>query len=564
MNVGLIVALSVVGGVVIILLAIFLYFFVFARNRLRRQAGEYVRRYEYLHGLIFGQDDQFVKRLEMIARTNLLYVDIHMRFNKRYREVRDIDDANMTGAINRMKDFLNDRNFKELKSYLPTVREQLAAYDGRVNSLNSDLMQVIRPEEECREASMRLKEQLRRIKNDYYSKQSDMSMMVGSFETAFNKLEKEFTKFETLVESAQYQEAQEILPSIGAVINELEKQLQTLPSICLTIQTVLPDKLSSLKARFEEMQRQGYPLLHLMNKEHINEMREQLARLSKRVQRFDTMGVQNELDGISARIDDLFESFDKERDSRDIFERDIDTVFKSDSQVDKKFIKLCNALPNIKRVFVISSDDQARLDAIKVQINQMGATKRSLDSLIHSGNANPFSLLLERMNKLDREVKDAQAALDDFENYLMSLKTDSEAALNIVKAYFSNAKKEEKKLRDIAIEATTHRYEKDFDALYALLDRCYRCLKSAPIDVSSVNTVVAKIKGSGDELFQSLDRDYQQMSLAEQAMQYANRDRPNFGEIDNAITQCEGLFFSGEFQKAYEDAMKCLQAHLQE
>ncbi|MBP5216656.1 MAG: hypothetical protein J6038_02345, partial [Bacilli bacterium] len=167
MTIGGWIAIIVSVSVVLILLFILLNFTVFAHARTRKAVRELTRKYEYLHGLFFGQDNQFVRRLEIISRTNLLYVDIHMRFNKRYREIRDKDDASVTAAINRIKDMVSDRKWKDLKDYFPQVKAQIAEYESRVNSLNTDLVNVIKPEEECRQASLALKERLRKIKQDY-------------------------------------------------------------------------------------------------------------------------------------------------------------------------------------------------------------------------------------------------------------------------------------------------------------------------------------------------------------------------------------------------------------
>ncbi|MBP5092089.1 MAG: hypothetical protein J6328_06000, partial [Bacilli bacterium] len=75
---GALIAIIVIAAVLIAGVAVLLYFTVFAHYRARKQVRELVRRFEYLHALVFGQDSQFVKRLEIIARTNLLYVNVHM------------------------------------------------------------------------------------------------------------------------------------------------------------------------------------------------------------------------------------------------------------------------------------------------------------------------------------------------------------------------------------------------------------------------------------------------------------------------------------------------------
>ncbi|MBQ2494040.1 MAG: hypothetical protein II520_02260, partial [Bacilli bacterium] len=82
-----------VSALLVIGLGVLLYFTVFAHMRYRKQVRELSRRFEYLHALLFGQDSQYIKRIENISLTNLIYVNTYMTFNKRYKEVRDKGDS---------------------------------------------------------------------------------------------------------------------------------------------------------------------------------------------------------------------------------------------------------------------------------------------------------------------------------------------------------------------------------------------------------------------------------------------------------------------------------------
>ena len=137
----------VLGTLALIGLGILFYFTAFAHMRMKKQVREINRKFEYLHALLFGQDSQYIKRIEIISRTNILYLDIHMNFNKRFKEIRDSGDSSMQEEVNRIRDYLNEHNYKELKLDLPNVKAKLAEFEEKVNSLNDDLLAVIRPED---------------------------------------------------------------------------------------------------------------------------------------------------------------------------------------------------------------------------------------------------------------------------------------------------------------------------------------------------------------------------------------------------------------------------------
>ncbi len=558
MPMPLVITIIAVAAALAVGIAILLYFTLFAHIRAKKSVRELSRRFEYLHALLFGQDSQYIKRIEIISLTNLLYVNTLMNFNKRFKDVRDKSDSNAQTVINNIKDLLSDHRYKELQAALPAAKAAIQSYDEEVNSLNDDLLQVIKPEEDCRQQALLLKENLRQIKQDYYVKQADLSLVSASFERVFRLLDDQFKNFETFVESAQYEEANALLPKISAVIKELGRDLNDLPNICITISTVVPDKINSLENRFQEMTEAGYPLHHLISKANIDDMRDELVALTKKVQQFDLVNVQSSLDAILAQVDEFCDSFEKEKEARITFESECDSVYAEDAVIEKKFIRICNALPDVKKIYVLPSEEQSKIDLIKNLINKAGATKRSLDTFIHSGTKQPYSLLVEKMHTLHDEASQASGALDDFDRYLMSLKNDSEAALAAVKAYYDSLQDDEFILRKIGIKAVTDTYQPDIDALYGIIDAIYSSLRCLPIDVVKVNDLVSGLKSKGDEVAGALKKSYESMLLADAAILYANRQRRDFGDLNALLEQTESLYYRGDFQASYADTTSAI------
>lgn len=535
------------------LIGILVYFLLFSGLRYKKQVRELSRRFEYLHALLFGQDSQYVKRIEIISLTNLLYVNTHMTFNKRFKDIRDKGDASAQTTINDLKDLLSDRDYKALKAALPKAKEVIDSYDDEVNSLNSDLLVVIKPEEECRQKSLMLKEELRKIKQDYYVKQADLTLIAPSFETVFNKLDDRFKDFESYVESAQYDDANNRLPEISKVLKELANVIKEMPNICVTIQSVIPEKLASLENKYEELLSSGYPLHHLLVKGNIEDMRRELNILTNSVQKFELDGVNERLDGMLAQIDDYFNSFEKEKDARVSFESDCDKVYSYANSIDKKYIRLCNSLPEVKKIYVISEEENSKIGAIKVLVNKAGATKRSLDTFIHSVTKQPYTILVEKMNLLNDESNSTSQAIDDFDRYLLSLKNDSEVAFNSVSTFDTKMKDAEYYLRLMDIPALNKKYQPDIDRCYDLLNQIYTKLNSLPIDVALINQLENELNQVGESVFNSTKEDYQQMLMANGSILFANRDRRHLGEMDATLKQAEGFYFSGEFKKAYDE-----------
>ena len=555
----LIIVFSALGAALLVGLALLLNFTVFAHMRAKKQVRELEKRFQHLHGLLVGQDAQNLKRIENISLTNLVYVTIHQNFKKRSDQIRNSYDNTAQGEINHLKDLLGEHDFKALKAEIPNARDIIKRYDAEVNAFDTDLHNVLLPEEECRQASLSMKENLRKIKQDFYVKQADLSLVSRSFDRAFSLLEDNFKSFEKMLECANYDEAKALLPKIGQVIGALSKILRDMPNLCVTIQSVIPDKLASLSDRYEELQKAGYPLHHLLGPSNIQEMRDELDEVTAQVQNFDLSGVQQHLDGIIARIDDYIAAFEREKEARVAFEGEVEGIYAEDSKVENRYIRLCNSLPEVRSIFAIPSSEQEKIDAIKAQINRSGATKRSLDTLMHSGSRQPYTILVERMHALRDESNQAFQAIEDFNRYLLSLKSDSEEAARSIYVYEDRLRTAEYRVRVIDLPCITEKYAQSFEDLYAVIDSIHARLVT-PIDVQAINELVNRLKGEGDTLCNAVDRDISAMYKADVAILYANRQRMKDSTIGIACEQAYGAYLSGDFSGAYEVAKQAVRA----
>ena len=566
MSAGILV-LIIILAVLFLTASIFLIILIIKRNNLKHTILDLDRRFQYLHALLIGQDAQYVKRLEIISRTNLLYVDTHTKFVKRFKEIRDHLDASAQRRVNDIKDLYYDHKIKLVKQELPKVLEIIDNYEKEVNILNDDLLKVIKPEENCRQSSLSLKEQLRRIRQDYYAKQSDLTLVNDSFVEVFKYVDSLFEEFESYVESAQYDEANSVLPKIEEIVKELAKILVAIPELCTLVTSIVPDKLISLENAYEVMTKDHYPLHHLCVKQSIEEIKKEIDLLTTRIKRFDLEGVRTKLDDISAQIDEYFKLFEEEKAARVDFEQNNEHVYNNVGTIEKSFIKLCNTIPEVSKVFVISEEQHNKINYIQSEINRVGALKRTLDTFIHSSTKQPYSLLLKKMNELKTSSESIISEIDDFNAYILSLKEDSEYAYNLVYAFFDKIVEAENQVADINIKSVSEKYEIPFNHLYELLNSVYKRLVVQPINVEEVNREIAEIKELANSLFDEegqVNQDHNMAMLAENAIVFANSDRFHLSDINELVKHAEEYFRAGEFENAYTtvgDALKRVHAN---
>ena len=549
------VSIIVASSIVFIGLVFVIYKFVIEKNNMRRQIAELDRRFEYLHALLIGQDAQYVRRLEIIARTNLIYIEIHTKFLKKFKEVRDKHDAKAQSTINHLKDLRDEKglNAKRLKEEIIDAKALIDAFDREVNDLNSELLSVVKPEEDCRQISLTHKERFRRINQEYFAKQNNLSLVSESFEQTFGLIDSLFDQFDKLVESANYDDANLMLPKIDKILDEISNDMSKLPNLCTMVTTYIPDKISSLENAFEIMQRDHFPLEHLCVKSAIREMKDEVNVYTTKIKRFDLKNVDEELNNIVSRIDEFITLFDDEKKARQEFESNNESIYSMVTTIERRFIKLCNTIPEVQKIYVVNEVQQTNINNIHNSINRLGALKRSLDTYIHSATKQPYSMLVSKMRELKTASDEVIASMDDFMKYIASLKNDSEEAFKHIYEGFYKVKDIERTLRKIDIEKIDAKYHEVVEQYYEYLKEVNVLLKTKPINVEKINNDIVEMTKIENEYFGKglIGSTYNMMVLATNSIVYANRDRGNFADINDLINQAENMYYEGEFEQSY-------------
>ena len=562
--VGIIVGASV-GAVLLIALFILLYIFVFSRNSAKRQVRELEKKYSYLDALLIGQNSQYIHRLEIISHTNLLYVDKYTEFSKRFKEIFENDDKFAESMIKQLKSLIANGQYKNIKLVINDAKKTIELFEESVNELDRDLYEVIKPEEEARQAILKIKENYRRVKQIFYSNSNDLELVSTSFTKVFDKLDQSFTEFEAHIESAEYEEANALLPTIEQVVNALGNALEEMPNLCILVENVIPEKIASLKNEYEEVEVQGVPLFNLSFYKNVNKWNTQLANIKERLINLSTAGCLEELEEIQKGIDKIKQELHTEVEDKGIFEKECDELYRKVILTEKEFLKICSLLPEIKEVFIVEQQQLDNIVTLQENMNKLGNSKRVLDNFIHSGTKQPYSILRQKLAELQSDYEVASASLSDFQAYLDSLKNNSEEAYSLVFVYYYRCKQIEATLRDLGMPEFAQNYQGQLENCYELLNEIDSTLKVQPIDVALINEKVEQLKNLSNNFFEEVENRYREQQLAESAIVYANRDRNHQTDVHQQLSVLEKSFFQGDFVRVYHDANAIFQrTHVEE
>lgn len=549
-----IIAASIGGAIVLGVLLFLLYHFVISRNRIKHQVRELQKKYSYLDALLIGQDSQYIHRLEIISRTNLLYVDKHEKFSRRFKEIYENDDKFAESMLKQLNALINNKQFKNIKTVIGDTKKAMKVFEDKVNALDNDLYTLIKPEEDSRQSILKLKENYRRVKQTFYANSSDLDLVSSSINQVFDKLDQMFVEFETHIESAEYDDAQGLLPTISKVVTALESALSQLPNLCILVNTVIPEKIEVLKKDYEVLEAQGLPLYNLAFQTKLGEWNNDLNIIRTRLTKLQIGNIMESLDALQSEIEEMRELLNNEQNDKNFFEAHNEEIYQNVVDLEKSFLKICSLLPELYRTYVVTDERKEKVEALKQTMNSLGTTKQSLDNYVHSSLKQPYSTLKGKLDELNNQYATAKEGMEEFKQYIEFLKTSSEEAYTLVFVYYYRLKQEESLLREIAIPEFSEPYHVRIEDCYDLLNEIDKAIKVQPIAVDEINEKVATLKGSASALFDEIENKFREMQLAESAIVYANRDRNHQDDVHQQLSALEQEFYQGEFVKVYHEA----------
>ena len=468
----------IIGIVAILAVAgVLLYIFVFSRNAYKKQIRDLERKYSYFDALLMGQDSQYIHHLEIVSRTNLLYVEKYNTYHKKFKEVFENDDKFAESMIKQLNSLVASNQYKNIKMVIADARKAITIFEESVNALDAELYEIIKPEEDARQAILKLKENYRRVKQIFYSNSNDLELVANSFSKVFEKLDTSFVEFEEHIESAEYEEANELLPVITKVISALESALTQLPNLCIMVQSVVPEKIEQLTNEYNAVEKKGVPLFNLSFRHKTDEWNRILDELKKQLINLQTNGVMEKINQITDEIEKTRSLLNTEVDDKTVFEDAADKLYKAAINLEKEFLKVCSLLPEVEKIYIISDEQKGHIEELKEAVNKMGGSKRTLDNFIHSGTKQPYSILRKKLEELQADYDVAEKGINDYKTYIESLRTSCEEAYSLVFVYYYRCKQSEAILRDIGIESFVERYAGQVETCYELLNEIDSNLK---------------------------------------------------------------------------------------
>ena len=369
-----------------------------------------------------------------------MYNDWKARLN----EIKEEQIPKLTDMILETEYSLSQLDFKGTNFKLAKLEMELYLVKTNSDSLLGEIKEITTSDEKNRAIITNLKAKYRDLYQKYTENIAEYGEIAKSVTLQFENIAHRFEDFEASMEKNEYSEVTQIIKAIDDMLKHMEFVVDEVPSIVLMTTTVLPNKIKDIEKEYNNMLKQGYQLDYLNVEYNIEEANKKIEDVSARTKVLNLEDNTFELKILNEYLDSLYMDFEKERNSRNIYE-DARNLFSNRlDKVNNLINDIFNKLDEIKQYYSLSDENVSTLKSIKNELDSLNKDYRSL--LVHtSNNAFAYSKLISEIEILTNKLNKSENRLDETLDSIGNMKEDEARAreqLEEIKLILKDARKQ--------------------------------------------------------------------------------------------------------------------------
>ena len=466
--------------------------------------------------------------------------------------------------IDTLTDLITEADFMiDRKDYSGAVRKiadieiLLKSLQAKTANLLEEVRVITNSEERNRSIITKLKAIYRECESKYERTKKDYGPLGDSIESFLSTIDNGFKKFESYMDKNDYVSVEKLVIVLEKDINTLKDFLEKAPDLVLIATLMIPNKIEETKTLYFRMQRDGFPLDYLNIEYNIKEIQDKVSAIIEQMKTFDLTNADIELKTMLEYFNTIFNSFDKERESKDIFRENIKKLKKKLEGVNKVVYDIYLQMDDIKSTYDLSDAEISKFNAISKSLEKINEDYKVLFE--HGkGKTFAYSKLVEELDGLGNRLTRLQDDLDYRLKSITSMKDDESRAkeqLNMIQNLLIQSKN---KLKEYKIPVIPNSYYIELEEAGEAIREIIKELAKKPIVIKILNIRVDTARDLVFKIYNKTNDIVKSVIACENLIVYGNRYRTTYKEIDEALTEAEELFRKGKYKQSMDTSIKAI------
>lgn len=478
-------------------------------------------------------------------------------WDETFREIKEEKIDNLTDLITEADYLVEKKDYKNALRKIAVIEISLETLKKKTETLLDEVKVITNSEERNRSIITKLKAIYREAESKYERTKNDYDPLGEYIEDGLHEIDSEFKKFESYMDKNDYVSVEKIVVDIEKDINSIRNFLEKAPDLILIATIMIPNKINETNTQYTRMQRDGYPLDYLNIEYNIKEIKDKVSVIMDEMSKFKLDNADVELRTMLEYFNTIFNSFDKEKESKDLFYQNIKKLKKKLEGVNKIVYDVYIQMDDIKSTYDLSDSEMSKFNDINRSLEKINEDYKVLFE--HGkGKTFAYSKLVEELDGLNDRLTRLQDELDYRLKSITSMRDDESRAKEQLDMIQNLLVQSKSKLKDYKIPVIPSSYFIELEEAGEAIREIIKELSKKPIAIKVLNIRVDTARDLVFKIYNKTNDIVKSVIICENLIVYGNRYRENYPEVDEALNEAENLFRKGKYKQSMDISIKAI------
>ncbi|MCG6476131.1 septation ring formation regulator EzrA [Staphylococcus argenteus] len=539
--------------IVIILIAVGVLFYL--RSNKRQIIEKTIERKNEIETLPFDQNLAQLSKLNLKGETKTKY-DAMKKDNV---ESTNKYLAPVEEKIHNAEALLDKFSFNASQTEIDDANELLDSYEQSYQQQLEDVNEIIALYKDNDELYDKCKVDYREMKRDVLANRHQFGEAASLLETEIEKFEPKLEQFEVLKVDGNYVQAHNHIAALNEQMKQLRSYMEEIPELIRETQKELPGQFQDLKYGCRDLKVEGYDLDHVKVDSTLQSLKTELSFVEPLISRLELEEANDKLAHINDKLDDMYDLIEHEVKAKNDVEETKDIITDNLFKAKDMNYTLQTEIEYVRENYYINESDAQSVRQFENEIQSLISV---YDDILKemSKSAVRYSEVQDNLQYLEDHVTVINEKQEKLQNHLIQLREDeAEAEDNLLRV---QSKKEEVYRRLLASNLTS--VPERFIIMKNEIDHEVRDVNEQfsdrPIHVKQLKDKVSKIVIQMNTFEDEANDVLVNAVYAEKLIQYGNRYRKDYSNVDKSLNEAERLFKNNRYKRAIEISEQALES----
>ena len=521
-------------SLIIIALVIYLGVYLFKRHK-AKQIEVYQAKVNEI------TENSLEKELAEISKLNLSGDSLteFEKVDKDYREIVNRKLPEISELLNDLRELNQHYQFGRTNHELKDVDEKLSGTAAQFEKIKEELKNIRKVTEEHQKAVEELSEKYKDLRKTLLAKSFSFGPSSDKLEEQLGELEQQFNDYTKLMESGDYVKSAKPLSDLQDATAEMEEKVEKIPPIFKNLKSAFPDQLKELNSAVDQLLKEKY-VFHEDLKKKLADIQKMVDKNFENLKKVDLKNATKLDEKLTTEIDKVYDEIDQEYRARKVVEKNYnyyqDFVEHAERQEHELLIDLDRLSQNYELThneFEDAHDLQVQIQAIRKDFDNF--TKQRSEGVIYSDELKRQKDNIDKLTKIEKKQKEINDGVSN-------LWKEEKEAQKAVQGFDLEIHRMRRDVEKLNLPGLSREYTDYFFKVSDEIENLDDALGQIQINMDEITKALINTQSDLDVLGDKTKEIIDCATLSEEFLQYANRYRTRYPEVEEAYKKASQLF----------------------